>query len=143
MERKGSRNGLAFEGNPIRSSDVRSPVVTKFCAFGMVASKTWDSTFITIIGNQLKLYDCEESSVRDPNSFVMQIILTPQHSTTEMHKKNYSLDKSKVIDFYCFTIEVDNGIFAPTKVLKIGSLHEHVTKLLIDAIADRTRSSSV
>jgi hypothetical protein len=109
-------------------------VVTKFCNFGIVTSKKWNSTYITIIDGRVRLYDTEESCRENPHSHVMEILISKHHKATEIVKKNYSQDKMKIIDFFCFYIEVDNGLFAPTKLLKVGAMEEHVSRNLADCI---------
>jgi hypothetical protein len=115
-------------------------VVSKFCNFGMVTSKKWVSTYLTILDGKVRLYDSQESCVNNQNSFVLEIILSKKHRASEMSKKNYSQDKMQIIDFYCFYIETDNGIFSPTKLLKIGSLDQSVAKSIADCIKLHTRS---
>jgi hypothetical protein len=118
-----------------------SRVVTKFCNFGIVSSKSWSDTFVTVNGGVVRLYDSSESFMRDSHSHVLEIKLTKNHRASGISKKNYSKDIMKVIDFYCFYVEIDNGIFAPTKLLKIGSLDESVVRKLAVAVMSSCEAS--
>ena len=118
-------------------------VVSKFCNFGMVSSKKWISTYLTILDGSVRLYDSQESCVNDPRSFVLEIVLGKNHRASEITRKNYSQDKMQIIDFYCFYIEIDNGIFSSSKLLKIGSLDQNVAKSIVDCITLHSRSFRV
>jgi hypothetical protein len=50
----------------------------------------------------------------------IHIYIGKNHRASEITKKDYSTDKMKIIDFYCFNVEIDNGIFSATKLIKIG-----------------------
>ena len=115
-------------------------IVSKCCNFGMVTSKKWISTYITILDGCVRLSDSQESCVNNPRSFALEITLGKNHRASEITKKDYSQDKMQIIDFYCFYVEVDNGIFSPTKLLKIGSLDERVAKSIVDCITLHSRS---
>lgn len=115
-------------------------IVSKFCNFGMVTSKKWVSTYLTILDGSVRLYDSQESCVNNPKSFALEIVLGKNHRASEITRKNYSQDKMKIIDFYCFYVEIDNGIFSPSKLLKIGSLDQHIAKSIVDCITLHTRS---
>jgi hypothetical protein len=54
-------------------------------------------------------------------------------------RKNYSQDPLKIIDFYCFYVQLDNGMFNPTKELKIGCTERNTADKLIRAIEVNTR----
>ena len=118
-------------------------IVSKFCNFGMVTSKKWLSTYLTILDGSVRLYDSQESCVNNPSSFALEIHLGKNHRASEITKKNYSQDKMKIIDFYCFYVEIDNGIFSPSKLLKIGSLDQNVAKSIVDCITLHARSYRV
>ena len=126
-----------------RASDfIATKVVSKFCSFGMVASKSWSDTYLTIIDGVARLYDSEDTCRVDPRKFVMEIPLGKNHRASAITKKNYSKDAMQVIDFYTFYIEVDNGIFAATKLIKLGSLSEDTAKSIVDCITYKARTST-
>lgn len=94
---------------------------TKFCYFGFIRSKAWDLTFITIIGHQLYVYDSEETYLNQPENFVYQMELNHSHFSSMIFTKNYSKDPTKeIIISYCYLLK-DNGLWGPTKLLKIGN----------------------
>lgn len=101
---------------------IATRVVSKFCSFGMVASKSWSDTYLTIIDGVVRLYDSEQTCRVDPRKFVMEIPLGRGHRASTIIKKNYSKDKMQVIDFYCFYLEVDNGIPLSYPYLRILTL---------------------
>ena len=109
-------------------------IVCKLCSFGFVVSKKWTSTYITILDGIVKIYDSEESCRSNPLNTVFQIVLSSRHRASEVKKKNYSQDKLKIIEFYCFYIEIDNGIFASTRLLKIGSPDPGIIERLVRCI---------
>ena len=121
---------------------IATRVVSKFCSFGMVASKSWSDTYLTIIDGIVRLYDSEETCRVDPRKFVMEIPLGKAHRASAIQKKNYSKDKMQVIDFYCFYLEVDNGIFSATKMIKLGSLSEATAQSIVNCIAYRSQKAS-
>ena len=121
---------------------IATRVVSKFCSFGMVASKSWSDTYLTIIDGIVRLYDSEETCRVDPRKFVMEIPLGRSHRASAIQKKNYSKDKMQVIDFYCFYLEVDNGIFSATKMIKLGSLSEATAQSIVNCIAYRSQKAS-
>ena len=126
-----------------RASDfIATKVVSKFCSFGMVASKSWSDTYLTIIDGVARLYDSEDTCRVDPRKFVMEIPLGKNHRSSAIAKKNYSKDSMQVIDFYTFYIEVDNGIFSATKLLKLGSLNEETAKSIVNCITYKARNST-
>ncbi len=43
-------------------------------------------------------------------------------------------DKLKIVDFFCFYIEIDNGIFFPTRLVKVGSADPGTVERLVKAI---------
>ena len=134
---------LADVDGPKDRDFIATRVVSKFCSFGMVSSKSWSDTYLTIIEGVVRLYDSEDTCRVDPRKFVMEIPLGKSHRASVISKKNYSKDKMHVIDFFCFYIEVDNGIFATSKILKLGSLNEATSKSIADCINYRSRISTI
>jgi hypothetical protein len=121
-------------------ASAKATIVSKLCNFGMVTSKKWISTYLTILDGCVRLYDSQQSCVNNPKSFALEITLGKNHRASEITKKNYSQNKMEIIDFYCFYVEIDNGIFSPSKLLKIGSLDQRVAKSIVDCITLHSRS---
>mmetsp|Transcript_19973 Transcript_19973/g.19282 ORF Transcript_19973/g.19282 Transcript_19973/m.19282 type:complete len:140 (+) Transcript_19973:75-494(+) len=115
-------------------------IVSKFCNFGLVTSKKWNSTYVTILDGSLRIYDSQDSCTNNPHSHVLEIILGKNHRASEITKKDYSTDKMKIIEFHCFNVEIDNGIFSATKLIKIGSMDPRVAKSIADSIKIHSRS---
>jgi hypothetical protein len=69
----------------------------------------------------------------------MQIVLDSKHQASDINKKNYSKNPAKIIEFHCFYIQQDNGIFSPTKLIKIGCLDYGTVRNLVDCVHYSTR----
>jgi hypothetical protein len=96
-------------------------VYSKFCFYGFVGSNSWDITFAVVIDGVVRIYDSSETYHRSPEEFVSQIVLTPQHSLSGILVKDYSKDPAlNVIIHYCYIL-ADNGLWSPTKIIKVGS----------------------
>jgi hypothetical protein len=65
---------------------------------------------------------------------VMQISLSRNHRASDIRRKNYSQTPSKIIEFNCFYVESENGVFLPTKELKLGFLDRSTAETLQRAI---------
>ena len=109
-------------------------VMIKLCTLGIVSSKKWVSAYMTVIDGVVKIYDSKESCLANPQNTVLKITLTKSHCLSEIKPKDYSQDRSKIINFYCFYIQIDNGIFAPTRQVKIGCLDELQALSLVNSI---------
>mmetsp|Transcript_9171 Transcript_9171/g.12666 ORF Transcript_9171/g.12666 Transcript_9171/m.12666 type:complete len:143 (+) Transcript_9171:36-464(+) len=114
-------------------------VCAKFCSMGFVTSSKWFSCYIKILDGILHLYADEKSSQEDPQNVVLKISLSKYHRASAIKRKNYSTDPAKIAEFYCFYLEVDNGMFSPTKELKIGCVNRPTAETLIKAIDVNTR----
>lgn len=93
----------------------------KFCSMGLVTSSKWSTVWITLGDGILRVYDSEDSCSANAQSYVLQILLGKRHRASEVKTKNYSDNPLRVIDFFCFYIQLDNGIFQPTRQLKVAS----------------------
>mmetsp|Transcript_5003 Transcript_5003/g.8231 ORF Transcript_5003/g.8231 Transcript_5003/m.8231 type:complete len:151 (-) Transcript_5003:146-598(-) len=113
----------------------RSKVFTKFCTLGFVAMGSWDMTYLVVFKNAVRLYDAEDSFVSDPSSHVLEIAITSQSFTSQITEKDYSKDKFNPIMLKSCYVLKDNGMWAPTKQLKVGTPDDHTLKRLISAIA--------
>jgi len=110
-------------------------VAVKFCNFGLVTSRKWNAAYVTVLDGIVNVYDSKESCVENPQSQVLQISLATKgtrHSPIKV--KNYSKDPLKVIEFHCFNIEIDNGMFAAAKMIKIGCFDRADAEKLCKAI---------
>lgn len=94
----------------------------KFCSMGVVSSQKWFSSFVIVSDGLLKLYDDEKSYQNNPSGYILQISLSNYHRASDIRRKAYAQDPSKSADLYCFYVEIDNGVFFPTKLLKLGFL---------------------
>lgn len=109
-------------------------VMIKFCSIGIVTSRKWVSAYLTVVDSVVKIYDSKESCLANPQSFVLKIVLDKTHCVSDIKRKNYSQNKLKIIDFYCFYIQIDNGIFSPSRLVKIGCLDELQALTLVNSI---------
>ena len=117
-------------------------VCTKFCSMGLVASKKWADTFITIRDGYLKLYDSEDTFRTNPTNFVMEIHLDRSYTTSQTRSKDYSQRPGNVAIINYMYLQIDNGIFSPYRVLKIGSVDTAVLDKLRRGVNDSTGAST-
>lgn len=92
------------------------------------------SCYITIVDGIVRIYDTEEICQSNPLSYAFQVVLGSKHQASQAKRKNYSTDPLKVLELYCFYIEIDNGIFASTRLVKIGSPDPALIERLIKCI---------
>lgn len=104
------------EGNTLFAQQVFS----KFCYYGLVGSSSWDITFIAVVDGVIRIYDSIETYRQSPEEFVSQIQLTRQHTLSNILIKDYSKDPTQnIFIHYCYIMS-DNGLWSPTKIIKIG-----------------------
>jgi len=96
-------------------------VFTKFCTFGVVTSKKWTDTFIVIQDGFVRLYDSEETYRTNPANYVLEIFIESKHQASETKSKDYSKNNYNQAVINYIYLQVDNGIWAPYKLLKIGA----------------------
>jgi hypothetical protein len=113
----------------------------KFCSFGLVASKNWFTCFVIVVDGILKIYDSESTYRNQPQNHVLLINLSRNHRASEIKRKNYSQDHSRIIEFYCFYIEVENGVFPPTRQFKLGFTNRSVAENVQKAINLNSKGS--
>ena len=118
---------------------LQAAVAAKFCSMGLVSSHKWFSSFIIINEGVLRLYDEERTFLESPRNFVLEISLTKNHTTSPIRRKNYAMDTSGMVEFFCFYVEIENGVFFPTRELKIGCLKRHVAEKLVTKIKSYTQ----
>jgi hypothetical protein len=107
---------------------------TKFCVYGFVSSKSWDLTYVVVVGHILRIYDSEETFQNQPENFVYQLELNHSHLCSMIFSKNYSKDPTnEIVIHYCYLLR-DNGFWGPTKLLKIGNTNRGVIENCISQI---------
>lgn len=119
---------------------VDANVCIKICSMGFVTSKKWIQAYLTIVDGIVRIYDSKESCHANPQAFVQQIVLGAKHQASIAKKKNYASDPTKVIEFFTFNIEIDNGVLLPTKLIKIGSPDPQIIERIIKCIDIHTDS---
>ena len=117
---------------------VGARVCTKFCSMGLVASKKWTDTYITIQDGYLKLYDSENTYRTNPTNFVMDIHLDKSYTTSTTKSKDYSQRPGNVALINYMYLQIDNGIFSPYRVLKIGAVEAAALDKLRKGVDDAT-----
>lgn len=113
----------------------RSKIFTKFCSFGFVAIGSWDMTYIVVLKGVVRVYDTEETFQNDPSGYVLEINITRQMFTSQIAEKNYSKDICNPIIIHNCYIVKENGMWTPTKQLKIGTSDKSTLKRLINALS--------
>ena len=129
--------------DPVSSDETTfaaAKICMKFCTFGLVTSKKWVAGYITILDGMVRIYDSQESCQSMPSQTILTIPLTSSHRVSEIKIKNYSQDKMKIVEFFCFYIEVDNGIFAPNRLIKIACFTRESCDKLANAVDASTRA---
>ena len=110
-------------GDPVVSDEASfasAKVVTKFCSMGFVSSRKWTFAYLTILDGVVRMYESKEACEANNQNTIMEIVLQRGYRASPIKKKDYSQDPLKIIEFYCFYIEVDEGIFAALRKLKVG-----------------------
>lgn len=106
----------------------------KLCNMGFVTSKKWVPVYLTLFDGIIKIYDSRESCLANPHNSILQIQLSRKHVVSDIQTKDYSQNRMKVINFHCFYISTDNGIFAPGRLLKVASLERGFVEQLSGTI---------
>jgi hypothetical protein len=118
-----------------RNELFRNQVFTKFCTLGFVSLGSWDMTYIVVLKGVLRVYDAEETYQNDPSGFVLEFNISRQWCTSEVSTKDYSKDKLNPIMLHCCYVLKENGMWTPTKQLKVGTPDKGTLKRLIRAIS--------
>lgn len=113
----------------------RSKMFTKFCTFGFVAIGSWDMTYIVVLKGVARVYDTEETYLSDPSGYVLEINITRQIFTSQIAEKNYSKEEGNPIIIHNCYIVKENGMWTPTKQLKMGTSDKSTLKRLINALS--------
>lgn len=101
------------------SGEISMVAAAKFCSGGLVSSKNWFSVYIVIKDAVLRLYDDVESFRQNENNSILRIELSRHHKASAI-KRKASNNNTQLFSFY---VEVDNGVFSPTKKLKLSTLN--------------------
>ena len=115
---------MAYQGlkdSNIIGTVTSARVFTKFCTLGTVSSRKWSDTFVCIQDGFLRLYDSEETYRTNPANYVLEIFLDSKHQTSEIKSKDYSKNSFNQAIIHYTYLQIDNGIWAEYRLLKIGS----------------------
>lgn len=116
------------------SVEFQQEVFSKFCYYGFVGGSSWDITYIVVVDGVIRIYDSSETYLRAPEEFVSQITLTNQHTLSSILVKDYSKDPSLNVHIhYCYILS-DNGLWSPSKLLKVGSSVRSVIENFVTAV---------
>ena len=115
-------------------------VCVKFCSMGLVSSKKWTDTYIIIQDGYLKLYDSENTYRTNPANFVLDIHIDNTYTTSPTKSKDYSQRPGSVAIINYMYLQIDNGIFTPYRVLKIGAVDSATLDTLRKGINDANQS---
>jgi len=96
-------------------------IFAKFCAFGIVTSRKWVDTFIVIQDSFVRLYDSEDTYRSNPANYALEIFLDSKHCCSATKSKDYSHNSYTPAIIHCMYLQISNGMWAPTKLLKIGA----------------------
>lgn len=111
-----------------------SEVFSKFCSMGFVTSNTWSSTYVAVGDGFVRLYDKEETFRTNPENFVQEIYLDDGYGASDIKTKNYSLLQEKELMIHYMYVEVDNGFWAPTRIIKLGSFDARIMEKIRAAV---------
>ncbi len=118
---------------------VAATVICKFCNMGFVTSKKWTSVFITIVDGVFRLYASKEACTANSQDYLMKIPLTRHHEASKVKRKNYAPDRATVLELFQFYIQEDNGVFMPTRLIKIASPSPQLVEKIIRCIDVHTK----
>ena len=121
---------------------VGARVCVKFCTMGLVSSKKWTDTYIIIQDGYLKLYDSENTYRTNPANFVLDLHLDNTYTTSPTKSKDYSQRPGNVAIINYMYLQIDNGIFTPYRVLKIGAADVASIEKLRKGVNDANNSLS-
>ena len=96
-------------------------VFTKFCTMGVVTSRKWNDTYITIQDGFVRLYDADETYRTNPANYVLEIFIGSRHETSEPKAKDYSKNAYTPAVIHYVYLQINNGMWAPHRLLKIGT----------------------
>lgn len=121
--------------HPAEVTEYEGEIFSKFCSYGFVTSRTWNSTYLVIRDSCLRLYDSKDTAEREPNNFVLELWLKEyKYGASIVKAKNYSQVEFKELMIHCVYLEVSNGFWAATRVLKIGAFDKRVIQKIREAI---------
>ena len=115
-------------------------VFTKFCTMGFVSSQKWSDTYMVIQDGYVRLYDSESTYRSNPTNYVMEIFLDRKMETSKVTTKDYSKDPSKRVELHCFYIEINNGMWAAKRLIKIASSDMSTVQDFVKCIKYATRA---
>ena len=115
-------------------------VFTRFCTMGFVSSQKWNDTYMVIQDGYVRLYDSETTYRSNPTNYVLEIFLERKMEASKITAKNYSKNPSKPVELHCFYIEVNNGMWAATRLIKIASSDLATVQNFIKCIKYATRA---
>jgi len=127
------------------SLDYEGLILIRLCNMGVVNSKTWSQCYLTIKYGILRIYDDKETSIRNPNHTIMQMVLDEKRRPSHWKMKNYSKSSDKVINFYSFYILKDNdfmNVLMYKRKVKFGSTTLEETDKLIRCIEANTKNKA-
>lgn len=96
-------------------------IFAKFCTFGIVTSKKWIDSFVVIQDSFVRLYDSEETYKSNPANYALEIFLAPHYTCSATKSKDYSHNSYTPAIIHYMYLQISNGMWAPTKKLKIGA----------------------
>lgn len=120
---------------------VGARVCIKFCTMGLVSSKKWTDAYIVIQDGYLKLYDSQNTYSSNPANFVLDIFLDKTYTTSPTKSKDYSQRPGNVAIINYMYLEIDNGIFSPYRILKIGAVDTASLDNVRRGITNATRAT--
>lgn len=82
--------------------------------------KKWVSGYLHIFDGVARVYSDKESFDMDPDNSILDFVLQPGWRASEIKKKDYSKNPLQIVHFYSFYLEVDQGLFAALRKIKIG-----------------------
>ena len=106
---------------------------------GFVTSKKYTSGFITILDGLFRLYASKEACTANSQDFLLRIPLTRHHQTSSPKRKNWAPDRSSVLELFEIYIQEDNGMFMPTRQIKIASPMPQLIEKIITCVDIHTK----
>lgn len=124
------------------NNKLKTPVVVKFCSYGMVATGEWEPAFLVIGDGTLRIYASEEGAKENPRDTIMEIPLDRSHGSSGWKRKTYPQGRRYSSDYYGFYITKESPWFGRMRELKLGSDNPQVLENIIRCVEANTHNTT-
>jgi hypothetical protein len=126
----------------VDQSEIKAPVVIKFCTMGVVTSPTWQPGHLVVERGYLRIYDSEKGYETHPHEFLFEAPMTKEFNSSAWKRREYAEVSTEKKDFFAFYIETD-GFMGKTRLIKIGCDDMDLMERIIRCIEYNTKNLTV